>query len=88
MYKDLVAIINAAYEPEQVVTDQINKLARFALDHDDFSTFNMLQWFIAEQREQMMLFRGIVDYIRITGFNTGDEMVNMDRYLTAISAKG
>lgn len=86
-FQDLVEVVNYAYEHEQRVTDSIHSLARVALDKNDFSTFNMLQWFIAEQREELMLFRGIVDYIRITGFTgrSGDEMVNMDKYLTGLS---
>ena len=88
-YQDLIEVINVAYEHEQFVTKQIHDLARIALDADDFSTFNMLQWFIAEQREELMLFRGIVDYIRLSGFDGtgGDEMVNMNRYLTGLSVK-
>ena len=87
-YKDLIEVINVAYAHEQMVTKQIHDLARIALDDDDFSTFNMLQWFIAEQREELMLFRGIVDYIRLSGFDGtgGDEMVNMNKYLAGLSA--
>ena len=87
-YKDLIAVVNAAYEHEQKVTDEIHSLARSALDANDFSTFNMLQWFIAEQREEEMLFRGILDYVRLSGFDGtgGDEMVNMNKYLAGLIA--
>lgn len=85
-FADLIEMINAAYEHEQLVTSQIHSLARAALDIDDFSTFNMLQWFVAEQREELRLFRGIVDYIALTGFTGkgGDEMVNMNEYLATL----
>lgn len=87
-YQDLIEVIRVAYEHEQLVTKQIHDLARLALDTNDFSTFNMLQWFIAEQRAELMLFRGIVDYIRLSGFDGtgGDEMVNMNKYLAGLSA--
>lgn len=87
-YKDLIAVVNAAYEHEQKVTDEIHSLARLALDENDFSTFNMLQWFIAEQREEEMLFRGVLDYVRLSGFDGtgGDEMVNMNKYLAGLVA--
>ena len=82
-YKDLIEVINVAYAHEQMVTKQIHDLARIALDDDDFSTFNMLQWFIAEQREELMLFRGIVDYMKLAGFTggPGDALVNLDKFL-------
>ena len=57
------------------------------MDENDFNTFNMLQWFIAEQREEMVLFRGIIDYINLAGFTGegGDEMVNINLYLAELS---
>lgn len=82
-YESLVAVVNAAYGHEQKVTAQIDALAGLALDRKDFNTFNMLQWFIAEQREELVLFRGIVDYMNLAGYTggPGDAIVNLDRYL-------
>jgi len=82
-YDDLVEVLQAAYGHEQKVTAQIHKLAEVALEEKDFSTFNMLQWFISEQREEIVLFRGIVEHIKFTGFTgeNGTAMVNMNRYL-------
>lgn len=82
-FDSLVSVVNAAYEHEQMVTQQIDALASLALDRRDFNTFNMLQWFIAEQREELVLFRGIVDYMALAGFTggPGDALVNLDRYL-------
>ena len=82
-YADLVEVLQAAYEHEQKVTAQIHHLAAVALDAKDFNTFNMLQWFIAEQREEIVLFRGVVEHIKLTGFtgDNGTAMVNMNRYL-------
>ena len=82
-FESLVSIINAAYAHEKMVTEQIDALASLALDRRDFNTFNMLQWFIAEQREELVLFRGIVDYMKLAGFTggPGDALVNLDRFL-------
>lgn len=82
-FDSLVSIINAAYDHEKMVTGQIDALASLALDRRDFNTFNMLQWFIAEQREELVLFRGIVDYMKLAGFTggPGDALVNLDRFL-------
>ena len=82
-YENLVEVLKAAYAHGQKVTTQIHRLAELALEEKDFSTFNMLQWFIAEQREEIVLFRGVVEHIELTGF-TGDNgiaMVQMNRYL-------
>lgn len=82
-YRSLVEVVNAAYEHEKSVTEEIDALATLALDRRDFNTFNMLQWFIAEQREELVLFRGIVDYMNLAGFTggPGDALVNLDRFL-------
>jgi ferritin len=82
-FDSLVSIINAAYDHEKMVTEQIDALASLALDRRDFNTFNMLQWFIAEQREELVLFRGIVDYMKLAGFTggPGDALVNLDKFL-------
>ena len=70
-YTNLVDVLQAAYAHEQKVTAQIHQLTEVALEAKDFSTFNMLQWFIAEQREEIVLFRGIVEHIELIGF-TGE----------------
>jgi len=82
-FDSLVSIIDAAYDHEKLVTEQIDALASLALDRRDFNTFNMLQWFIAEQREELVLFRGIVDYMKLAGFTggPGDALVNLDQFL-------
>ena len=83
-------MVNAAYAHEKTVTGQIDALAGLALDRKDFNTFNMLQWFIAEQREEIVLFRGIVDYMNLAGYTggPGDALVNLDRYLLEQSRAG
>jgi len=82
-YDNLVEVLQAAYAHEQKVTAQIHNLADVAMQEKDFSTFNMLQWFISEQREEILLFRGIVEYIDLTSFTgeNGTAMVQMNRYL-------
>ncbi len=86
-YANLVEIIKAAYEHEQLVTKQIDDLTLVAFDKRDFNTFNTLQWFVAEQREEIVLFRGIVDYMKLAGFTgaPGDALVNLDRYLQGLA---
>jgi len=40
-----------------------------ALAEQDFSTFQFLQWYVAEQHEEERLFKGILDKIGIIGLD-------------------
>jgi len=86
-FDNLVEVINAAYAHEQKVTAMINSLAELALSHKDFNTFNMLQYFIAEQREEEMLFRGIIDQMKMLNFKgePGGPMFHINNYLQKLA---
>ena len=43
------------------------ELAHTAFEEKDYSTFNFLQWYVAEQHEEEKLFNTILDKIRIIG---------------------
>lgn len=62
-YKSLQQIFEKTLEHEIHITEQINKLVDFALKTKDFSTFNFLQWYVAEQHEEEKTFRSILDKI-------------------------
>ncbi|MFZ1362345.1 MAG: ferritin [Candidatus Nanopelagicales bacterium] len=85
-YNNLVEVVDAAYKHEVLVTEEIHTLASMALDVRDFNTFNMLQWFIAEQREELMLFRSVQDFLEKAAFTgePGDQLVNVDAYLGSL----
>lgn len=88
-FSNLVEVVNAAYAHEVLVTKEIHTLASMALDVRDFNTFNMLQWFIAEQREELMLFRSVQDFLEKAAFTgePGDQLVNVDAYLGSLNAQ-
>lgn len=48
-------------EHEKKVTRSINALVKQALSEEDFSSFNFLQWYVAEQHEEEHLFQTILD---------------------------
>ena len=52
---------------EKFVTSKINELADTAFQEKDYSTFNFLQWYVAEQHEEENLFNTILDKMRIIG---------------------
>lgn len=60
-------VFEKTYSHEQHVTRSINELAHVAFEEKDYSTFNFLQWYVAEQHEEEKLFSGILDKLRIIG---------------------
>ncbi|MGL4860418.1 MAG: non-heme ferritin [Enterobacteriaceae bacterium] len=70
-YKSLLDIFNKTYEHEKFITSKINELIDYALTSKDYSSFNFLQWYVAEQHEEEMLFKSIIDQIELVGENGG-----------------
>ena len=56
-------VFKATHQHEQKITESINILVKQALEEEDFSTFNFLQWYVAEQHEEEHLFQSILDKI-------------------------
>lgn len=51
-YPNIKSVFEEALDNEKKITQQVHKLATEALAAKDFNTFEFLQWFIAEQREE------------------------------------
>jgi len=66
-FQSLSEIMGLVLKQEQSVTESINALVGVCLSEKDFSTFNFLQWYVAEQHEEERLFKSINDLIRIAG---------------------
>jgi len=66
-FKSISEIFQETYKHEVYITSKINKLAKIAQQEDDFSTFNFLQWYVAEQHEEEKLFKSIIDKIEMIG---------------------
>lgn len=66
-YESLIQVMQAVLKHEQQVTKSINELASLCLKEQDFSTFNFLQWYVAEQHEEERLFNQIIDMAHIIG---------------------
>jgi ferritin len=66
-FESIVDVFKKTYEHECLVTLKINELADAALKDKDYSTFNFLQWYVAEQHEEEKLFKSILDRIEIIG---------------------
>lgn len=85
-YKSVEDIFNRALEHERIVTKKINELVEDALSSKDFATFNFLQWYVSEQREEEVLFTDVVDKIRLlSGEQRG--LYFVDKEIAGIAAR-
>jgi len=56
-FSGLSDIFSYALDSEVAVTESISKLVDCSFTIKDFTTFNFLQWFVSEQREEEMITR-------------------------------
>jgi ferritin len=66
-FKSLRAIFDQILEHEIVVTKSIHALVDHCFNNKDFATFNFLQWYVTEQREEETLSRRIIEIFDIIG---------------------
>ncbi|GAB6264439.1 non-heme ferritin [Photobacterium sp. CCB-ST2H9] len=83
-FGSLGEVFRATYEHERLITGCINKLAHVAFTTQDYSTFNFLQWYVAEQHEEEKLFKGILDKIELVG-EDGKALFFIDKDLAAMA---
>jgi len=86
-FNSLKEIFLETYEHECLITKQINELTHVAFSTHDYSTFNFLQWYVAEQHEEEKLFKGILDKIDLVG-EDGKALYWIDKDLAAIARSG
>ncbi len=68
-FTDIAEVFQKTLEHEKSITLAINELADTAFQEKDYSTFNFLQWYVAEQHEEEKLFQTIVDKIEMIGMD-------------------
>lgn len=66
-FKSLRAIFEQVLEHEIVVTKSIHSLVDHCFDIKDFTTYQFLQWYVTEQREEETLARRILELFDIIG---------------------
>ncbi|WP_448547628.1 non-heme ferritin [Thalassotalea fusca] len=86
-FASLSEVFEETYKHECLVTEKINALAHAAFISQDYSTFNFLQWYVAEQHEEEKLFKGIIDKIELVG-NDGKALFFIDKDLAELAKKG
>ncbi|MGL9734201.1 MAG: non-heme ferritin [Symbiopectobacterium sp.] len=70
-FASLADVFEQIYEHEQLITRKINDMAHSAMTHNDYSTFNFLQWYLAEQHEEEKLFKSILDKLALVSTAQG-----------------
>ncbi|MEM6460298.1 MAG: ferritin [Pseudomonadota bacterium] len=70
---------------EKLVTQRINAAVKEAQENDDLSTFEFLQWFVMEQREEIKMFQGIIDRINLIG-DGPHALYHIDREMSELAA--
>lgn len=66
-FKSISNVFELTLAQEKNVTKSINALVDLCLSEKDYSTFNFLQWYVAEQHEEERLLNSILDLIKIAG---------------------
>lgn len=86
-YDSLADMFNQIYKHECFITSKINTLADASFQGKDYSTFNFLQWYVAEQHEEEALFKGILDKIEIIG-TEGKGLFFIDQEIGKLASGG
>ncbi|QBG36139.1 non-heme ferritin [Litorilituus sediminis] len=86
-FETLGQLFELTYEHECLITERINDLAHEAFSNKDYSTFNFLQWYVAEQHEEETLFKGILDKINLVG-DDGHALFFVDKDLAEMAQGG
>ncbi|MEH6452621.1 MAG: non-heme ferritin [Psychromonas sp.] len=86
-FTSLKEVFKETYQHECLITEKINQLTHVAFSTHDYSTFNFLQWYVAEQHEEEKLFKGILDKIDLVG-EDGKALFWVDKDLAELNKKG
>lgn len=66
-FESVQSMFEQVYEHEQKVTNSIHGLVKKSYENNDLTTWNFLQWYVEEQREEEALMRSILDKIKLIG---------------------
>ncbi len=83
-FGSLQEVFQKTLDHEKSITAAINGLVDSALGEKDYSTFQFLQWYVAEQHEEERLFMSILDLFEIME-SGGRSLFMIDR---EIASKG
>ncbi len=79
-YKSALAAMQAAFDHEVFVSQEINKMMADALAEKDYATVEMLRWFVTEQVEEEANTDAILQQLKMIGESRGSLMY-IDRHV-------
>jgi len=77
-------IFRTVYSSEIKVTESVNELVDLCNKEKDFSTLHFIQWYVAEQYEEEVLFKSILDKLEMLG-DDGKGLFMLDQYLLQLN---
>lgn len=86
-FNSLREVFEEILDHEIEVTRSINDLVEHCFKHKDFTTFNFLQWFVTEQREEETLARRAVELFEIIG-EEGIGLWTIDQEIAKLENEG
>ncbi len=66
-FEGIIQVLKLCLEKETHVSQAVNKLVDSFLAEKDYSTFNFLQWYVAEQHEEENLFKTLIEKAEMIG---------------------
>lgn len=84
-FTSLTEVFDIILKHEIMVTSEINKVVDICLSEKDYTTYNFMQWYVAEQLEEESLAKHYVDKLRLIGEDKGG-MYLFDRELSTAKA--
>ncbi|MCO6461050.1 MAG: ferritin [Saprospiraceae bacterium] len=85
-FDSIVSLMHSVYEHEKKVTRSIHQLVDLCTKEDNSDTFNFLQWYVIEQREEEALMRSILDKIKLIG-DGPQSLYYIDKEVETINAQ-
>jgi ferritin len=85
-FKDIKNIVERSLESEKAVTTSVHKLTELAREEKDYGTYNFMQFYVDEQREEEVLFNNVLDRIELIGLE-GQGLYYIDKELEAMNKK-
>ncbi len=78
-YPSLQALFQKALQSEQQVTQAIHRIVHQALQQKDYTTFNFLQWFVQEQKEEETTAQKANALFTLIGTQRGIDLYTIDQ---------
>ncbi len=85
-FASIKELFDEVLQHEQYITKSINMIVDKAFSEKDFMTFNFLQWFVSEQREEENLVQTIVDKISLIGLE-GQGLYHIDKEIQMLTTQ-